>query len=317
MLLTVTPNAAIDKTFQVERFEIDRVHRPQGVRTVAGGKGVIVARVAHALGERVMATGFLGGRTGKTIAHSLRDLGIPDRFVPTREESRTCIAVIDLETHTQTEINEPGPRVTPEEVEALERRFESLLGEGVTQVALCGSLPPQCPPTLYADLIRAAQSRGIPCALDSSGDALAHGIAARPNLLKCNRHELRAVLPDLGSDLPDLARAAYRLIGEGIPTVAVTLGRQGAVAVDSGGAWFAEPPPIRFVSAVGSGDSFLAAFLAAQQRGESLARRLEWGTAAGAANAGVAGAGYCTRSEIERLLKQTRSQRIQMDGAGV
>ncbi|MBW3623744.1 MAG: 1-phosphofructokinase family hexose kinase [Armatimonadetes bacterium] len=317
MLLTVTPNAAVDKTFQVERFEMNKVHRPLGFRAVAGGKGINVARVAHALGEPVMATGFLGGHTGEFIADSLKEIGIPARFVSTREESRTCIAVIDLEVHSQTEVNENGPNVTPEEVAALVQRFEELLEEGVTQVALCGSLPPQCPSTFYADLIRIAQDRGISCALDSSGEALANGFKARPDLLKCNRNEFRAIVPDVGVDLPDLVRACAALLGDGTRTVAVTLGAEGAVAVDAEGAWFAAPPPIRFVSAVGSGDAFLAAFLHARRSGESLPRCLEWGTAAGAANAGVVGAGYCTRAEIERLAPRTQSQRIQLPLSGV
>jgi 1-phosphofructokinase family hexose kinase len=310
MFLTVTPNAAIDKTFLVERFEMNAVHRPLEFRAVAGGKGVIVARVAHALGEPVTATGFLGGHTGEFIADSLRELGIPARFVTTREESRTCIAVIDMSVHSQTEVNENGPHVTPDEVDALERRFGELLDEGVTQVALCGSLPPDCPETLYADLIRLAEARGVPCALDASGAALARGIAARPNLVKCNRLELQAVLPGPGEDLSGLVGAARSLLVGGTQTVAVTMGGEGAVALDAEGAWFAEPPPVRFVSAVGSGDAFLAAFLSARRRGESLPRCLEWGTAAGAANAAVMGAGFCTRPEIERLLKQTRSRRV-------
>lgn len=317
MLLTVTPNAAVDKTFQVERFEMNQVHRPLGFRAVAGGKGVNVARVAHALGMPVTATGFLGGHTGEFIADSLREMGIPARFVPTREESRTCIAVIDLEAHSQTEVNENGPNVTPDEVDALHRRFAELLDEGVTQVALCGSLPPQCPTTLYADMIRAAEARGIPCALDASGEALAEGIKARPNLVKCNRHELSFVLPEIGEGMEEIACAARSLLVEGTQSVAVTMGSAGAVSVDSGGAWSAEPPPIEFVSAVGSGDAFLAAFLYARKCGEPTAQRLEWGTAAGAANAGVVGAGYCTRPEIERCLKQTRSRSIQVRGGGV
>jgi 1-phosphofructokinase family hexose kinase len=310
MLLTVTPNAAVDKTFLVERFEMNTVHRPLEYRAVAGGKGVNVARVAHALGDPVTATGFLGGHTGEFIADGLREMGIPARFVTTREESRTCIAVIDTTVHSQTEVNENGPHVSPEEVDALKRRFAELLDEGVTQVALCGSLPPRCPETLYAGLIRVAEARGVPCALDASGAALARGVTARPNLVKCNRLELQAVLPDLGEGLSGLVRAASSLLVGGTQAVAVTMGGEGAVALDAEGAWFATPPPIRFVSAVGSGDAFLAAFLSARRRGEPLSRRLEWGTAAGAANAAVMGAGYCTRPEIERLLKQTRSRRI-------
>jgi 1-phosphofructokinase family hexose kinase len=317
MLLTVTPNAAVDKTFQLEKFEINRVHRPTGFRAVAGGKGINVARVYHALGGEVTATGFLGGHTGEIIADSLKEIGIPARFVTTEEESRTCIAVLDLSSHSQTEINENGPHVTADEVDALLHCFVELLEEGVTQVALCGSLPPQCPETLYADMIRAAQSRGIPCALDASGEALRQGIEARPNLVKCNEMELRgALLGDL-EGANDLLSVMRSLLVGGTQQVVITMGERGAVAVNAGGAWECTPPPISFVSAVGSGDAFLAAFLYAQERGESIPNCLVWGVAAGAANAAVMGAGFCTRPQIEALRRITQSRRIQSAGFGV
>lgn len=317
MLLTVTPNAAVDKTFQLEKFEINRVHRPTGFRAVAGGKGINVARVYHALGGAVMATGFLGGHTGGIIADSLKEIGIPARFVDTEEESRTCIAILDLSSHSQTEVNENGPNVTPDEVNALLERFVGLLSDGVTQVALCGSLPPQCPATLYADMIRAAQSGGIPCALDASGEALRQGIEARPNLVKCNQLELRGALAHIGPSFDDLLTAMRSLLVMGTEQVVITMGERGAVALNAEGTWESVPPPISFVSAVGSGDAFLAAFLYAQERGEPFPSCLEWGVAAGAANAAVMGAGFCARPQIEALRQKTKSRRIQTAELGV
>jgi 1-phosphofructokinase family hexose kinase len=264
----------------------------------------------HELGGPVIATGFLGGHIGEMIADSLGEIGVPGRFVETAEESRTCIAILDSSSHSQTEINENGPNVAPAEVAALEERFAELLDEGVTRVALCGSLPPRCPVSLYADLIGIAKRKGIPVALDASGEALRLGIESRPDLVKCNQLELRAVLPLFGDDLPDLIRAARSLLGGGTRQVAITMGEEGAIALDAESAWFAAPPPISFVSAVGSGDAFLAAYLLAEDRGESHSSRLEWGVAAGAANAAVMGAGFCKRSEIERLRIQTRSRLI-------
>ncbi len=310
MLLTVTPNAAVDKTFQLERFEFNRVHRPVGFRAVAGGKGINVARVFHALGGPVVATGFLGGHTGRFIADSLEEIGIPARFVPTRGESRTCIAILDTGAHSQTEVNENGPLVSEAEVSALRRRFTALMDEGVTRVALCGSLPPGCPDTLYADLIQESRARGVVVALDAAGAALCAGVSARPNLVKCNRLELASVLPKLGETPEEIAIRAASLLGGGTEAVAVTLGQPGAVAVTPAGAWFAESPSVSFVSAVGSGDAFLAAWLFHEARGELAPALLEWGVAAGAANAEVVGAGFCLPPDIERLRVGVQSRRI-------
>jgi hypothetical protein len=119
LILTVTPNAAVDKTYTVENFTIDRVHRPASWRIVAGGKGINVARVYAELGGDAMATGFLGGHNGDFIRESLRTEGMKHDMVHTAGESRVCIAVLDPVNKTQTELNEVGPEISREEVDLL------------------------------------------------------------------------------------------------------------------------------------------------------------------------------------------------------
>jgi 1-phosphofructokinase family hexose kinase len=244
------------------------------------------------------------------IADSLKEIGIPGRFVETHGESRTCIANLDLTTHSQTELNENGPHVSPEEVAALLRQFEELLGDGATDVALCGSLPPGCPASLYAEMIALAKAKGIRSALDASGEALKLGAEARPHLVKCNLTELRYLLPDAGDSPEEIACAGRSLLAGGTQEAAITMGAKGAVLVTEAGAWFAAPPPIQFISAVGSGDAFLAAYLWARENGEPPDSCLEWGVGAGAANAAVMGAGFCAKPEIVRRREKTQSRRI-------
>lgn len=310
MILTVTPNAAVDRTYRIDGFALDRVNRPSEAFTVAGGKGINVARVYQTLGGRAIATGFLGGNNGRIVADSLEREGITNACVPVTGETRLCIAVVDPTTGTQTEINECGAEVGTEEVDQLIQRVDSLLTQPLTQtptqslkqtltqtefefVVLSGSLPPGVPPTLYADLIAVAHRAGVRTVLDSSGEALRQGLYARPWMVKPNRAELAALKIDSAQAL----QSEYN-----IPIVALTHGSEGAVLVAEGEVWCATPPPIEFASAVASGDSFLAAFLWAWNHfNNDPASALRLATGAGAANAAVIGAGFCTRESIFAL----------------
>ncbi|MCS6830869.1 MAG: 1-phosphofructokinase [Armatimonadota bacterium] len=300
-VLTVTLNAAVDKTYRVEGFCLDRVFRVEAGRVVAGGKGINVARVLHTLGVPVVATGFLGGHNGAFILDSLKQEGIPGDFVWTQGESRVCLAVIDPVAGTQTELNEIGPEIRSEEVSALEQKMAQLLPQ-FAYVTLSGSAPPGVPADFYARVIRLGRNAGVKMVLDSSGALLKQGVEAIPWMLKPNRVELAAIFGQEPADVPEATEMACQLVAKGIEVIVVTLGKQGAVWVSADGAWFAQPPEVEFVSAVGSGDSMLAAMLYAMIEGMSPPDILRWGVAAGAANAAVFGAGFCTRGQIESLV---------------
>lgn len=300
-VLTVTLNAAVDKTYRVEGFCLDRVFRVESGRIVAGGKGINVARVLHTLGVPVVATGFLGGHNGAFILDSLKHEGIRGDFVWTQGESRVCLAVIDPIGGTQTELNEIGPHIHPSEVADLECKLADLLPR-FAFVTLCGSAPPGVPADFYARVIRLAHAHGTQVVLDSSGELLKQGVASVPWMVKPNRVELSHVFGREPRDEHEAVEMAHRLREKGIAVVVTTLGKQGALLVSEEGAWLARPPEVEFVSAVGSGDSMLAAMLYAVTIGMAPPDVLRWGVAAGAANAAVFGAGFCTREQIEVLL---------------
>lgn len=309
MILTVTPNAAVDKTYRVENFELDRVNRPSEEFTVAGGKGVNVARVYRTLGGEAVATGFLGGIQGKLLAKALANEGMPDAFVRVRGETRLCIAVIDPKHGTQTEVNERGPEVTARACKALRNRLQTLLSQhSVACVVLSGSLPPGAPDKLYAELTELARRNDTRVLLDASGAALREGLKARPWMVKPNRFELESLTGKPVQELADVRKAADSLIESGIGIVAATLGSEGALLVTADGAWRSLPPKIEFASAVASGDSFVAAFLWEWLHGEcpgSVVNALRLATGAGAANAAVIGAGFCTRDSIVELAQHS------------
>lgn len=307
MILTVTANPCVDKTYRVENFTLDRVNRPSLAHTMAGGKGVNVARVYRTLGGDATATGLLGGLNGKIVAESLAADGIVNAFHHTHQQTRVCIAVIDPVTGTQTEINEPGPDLGAKETSDLCDHIEGLLSnKSYDYIALCGSLPPGMTTNIYSRIIQIARRKGVPSVLDASGDALSAGIMAQPWLVKPNRFELEEFLGHSVESERNALDAAQALHHEcGISQVIVTLGSKGALLVNSEGGWMAKPPAVQMASAVASGDSFLAAFLWAVLRKENWGTALKMGVGAGAANAEIIGAGLCSRADIQKRASQT------------
>ncbi len=297
MILTVTPNAAIDKTYIVEGFGLDRVHRPSETRTVAGGKGINVVRVLKELGKTGMATGFVGGRNGDLLIESLNRENLKHDFVRVAGESRLCIAVMDPKSGTQTEVNENGPEISPEEVGRMLDKIRDLV-PGKDFIVLCGSVPPGVPTTFYGDIIEIARKVNVPAVLDTSGEHLREAVKAAPYMVKPNVTELSQLAGRELVTLEEISRAAKSLSQYGVTLTAVTMGRSGAMLTDGVHSWKATPPEIEFASAVGSGDSFVAAFLHSIINGEPLPEALAMGTAAGAANATTFGAGFCSKDSI-------------------
>lgn len=302
MIFTITPNIAIDKTYVVDGFQIDRVHRPLEQHTVAGGKGINVARVYRTLGGEALAGGFIGGKSGVTILSMLNDEGLPHQFVNVGEDSRLCIAVMDQQTNTQTEINENGPNITGDELQSMLDLTERLCKQ-FDAVVMCGSCPPGVPYSFYGDIIDIVRRSGRLSLLDASGEHLAQAVKHSPDIVKPNQLELSHILGKPLTSLQEVANGALDVSHRyGIGKVVVTLGADGCIATDGKAVWKATPPPIKFASAVGSGDSFAAGLLFALGNGETLPQAIRLATAAGSANAATYGAGFCSQCSIIELL---------------
>src|SRR5438270_1091823 len=169
MIITVTLNAAIDKSLSVPNFKLGRRHRTVEQRTTAGGKGVNIARTLKELGQPVIATGFAGGTTGTHIVEQLTEESILNDFVRIREESRTNTSVLDPTTGEQTEINERGPHVSEREVELFRDKL-IYLARGAAIVVFAGSLPRGAAPDLYATLIRELERVDSIAGVDTAGE---------------------------------------------------------------------------------------------------------------------------------------------------
>ena len=304
MILTVTLNAAIDRTVAVPNFRLGRRHRSVESRTVAGGKGINVARALNLLGRPVIAAGFVGGPTGARVLEQLGEESVLTDFTAIAAETRINLAVIDPTSGEQTEINERGPAVSPEEVQALFDRIAYLAG-GVKICVLAGSVPPGAGDDLYARLIADLGRRGIPVVLDAEGEAMLEGVRAGASMVTPNEREAEELAGQEFEDRGDLAHGVLELVRLGATEAAITRPDGCVAAVGEGNSrrlLEVHTEPLEPVSTVGSGDAFLAGYVAARYEGRSPEECLAYGVACGAESTQHFGAGTVDRNQVERLL---------------
>jgi 1-phosphofructokinase family hexose kinase len=303
MIVTVTLNAAIDRTLTVPNFQRGQRHRASAGVTLAGGKGINVARALKLLGVPVVATGLVGGTTGTRIVEQLTNEAILNDFVHIEGESRTSTAVVDPTGGTYTEINEWGPAVRPGELEMLLEKLRYLT-QGAELVVFAGSLPRDVEPDFYAQVTRELTRRHIQVALDTEGQPLTLGVEAEPYLVSPNQAEAEALVGQEFHDDEDFRIALDSVAEMGARNVLITT-EQGCLALlreDRDALRYrAVAPRVDPVSTVGSGDVLLAAFIAARHGGRPGEEALRAAVAAGAASTLEVGAGRFDARQAGRL----------------
>jgi tagatose 6-phosphate kinase len=303
VIVTVTLNAAIDRTLTVPNFQLGQRHRASQGLTLAGGKGINVARALKRLDVPVVATGLAGGRTGTRIVEELTAEAILNDFVRIADESRTSTAVVDPTTATYTEINEWGPHVEPDELTILLEKI-NYLSRGADMVVFSGTLPRGVEESFYADAIRELNRRNVRAVLDSEGTPLRLGVEAEPFLVTPNQREAEGLVGQEFRDDEDYLMAVDRIADMGARNVLITsesrsfgLFREERKRVRLR----AVAPQIEPISGVGAGDVLLAAFLAARMSDRPLDDSLRVAVAAGAASTLEVGAGRFDPREASRL----------------
>jgi 1-phosphofructokinase family hexose kinase len=304
MIITVTLNAAIDKSLSVPNFRLGMRHRTVEQRTMAGGKGVNIARTLKALGQPVIATGFAGGGTGTRIVEQLTEESILNDFVRIREESRTNTSVLDPTTGEQTEINERGPSVSEREVELFRDKL-LYLARGAAIVVFAGSLPRGVEADIYAALIRDLERSEVTTVIDTDGEPLRQAVRAEPDVVSPNVLEAEELVGHEFSGEEERSLVVREIAALGPREAIMTLpdGCFAQVLVNGQPTVKrARIAPREPIAKSGSGDAFLAGYLAARYEGRAPDQCLRFGVACGAESTGRLGAGLIDPREARRLM---------------
>ena len=315
MIITVTLNTALDKTLEVPNFTPGRRHRTVDQRTMPGGKGVNIARAIKRLGQPVIATGLAGGATGSRIVEALNDEAVLNSFVRIREESRTNTAVLDPTTGLHTEINERGPAISPQELDLFREKL-MYLARGASICVFAGSLPWGVAPDIYADLIRYVRKLGVTTIIDTDGEPLRHAVRSEPEVVSPNELEAEELVGHEFNDADDRASAVAEMVRLG-PREAIMTVPDGCFAqvLDESGSpalYRVSVEPLEARSPIGSGDAFLAGYVAARYAGRPVVDCLRFGVACGAESTQHIGAGILEPVKVDRIFDTVRAERLSL-----
>lgn len=285
MIVTITPNPSLDRTYELGTLVPGEVNRASHDRLDPGGKGVNVSRALTAAGHRTSAVLPLGGLSGQLLADLLHRQGIDVAAVAISGDTRINVSIAE-DGGSLTKINAVGPELSAAESAALlalvrdAQKTGQGTGSDVQWLACCGSLPRGLAPAWYAEVVAQVHSGGARIALDTSGPALLAALSARPDVVKPNREELAEAVGRPVRTVGDAVDAAGELRERGAQQVLASLGADGMLLVAEE-SWYGSAPVAAVRSDVGAGDASLAGFLGAGGTGpEALVAALAHGAAA-------------------------------------
>jgi len=304
-IVTVTLNPAIDRTLHLANFTLGQVNRVDSERTDPGGKGVNVAKVIKALEHSVLVTGFLGTNNANVFQDYFKKEGIDNQFVETPGDNRVNIKIVDTEQDLVSELNFAGITPSTADLDQLQTTLRKL-AEHHKWFVLSGSLPPTVPTDIYAQYITMLHEYDCNVILDTSGPALAAGIAAHPFAVKPNLPELSQLMNSPMDSDQEILAAIKHLLNQGISKVAISLGGDGSLVADCNQILRAKAPIVPVCSTVGAGDAFVAGFSVGQARNLSLADSVRLASAAAGAAVALPGTQAGSLIEVNKLIPKVQ-----------
>lgn len=258
MVLTVTINPAVDKTYIIENFRAFSINRAQRIIYNAGSNGINVARVLKQVSRDNLVLGFVGGQNGKVLLSELASDGIKEDMVRVEEETRLNVKIMDMNTHKTTEVNEPGSPVSQSKHDEFIANYKKHL-EDCETVVLSGSILPEMNRREYFDLVRFAKQRGIATFLDCDGSLMKAGLEAGPTYIKPSYREFCDLLGKDELTEDEIISESKKIISNyGVKNVVVSRSEKGSIGVSEDETYVIKPPNIEVLSTVGAGDAFMA-----------------------------------------------------------
>ncbi len=308
-IATVTLNPAVDRTVSIPNFKAGKVNRVEREQSDAGGKGVNVASVLADYGFSLAVTGFLGAENSYIFEQLFDRKKIEDRFVRIAGRTRSGIKIIDEVNQETTDLNFPGQAPTEGDVAQLFQIVEELAVD-CHWFVLAGSIPAGLNPNIYGELVKLIKRQGRAVALDTSGEALRQALPATPTLVKPNIDELQELVGRPLETQAAVIQAAQSWLGQGMQTVVVSMGAQGAIFVEAGEVVLAQPPKVTVKSTVGAGDAMVSGTVAGKVQGLALAECARLATAFSVSAISQVGSGLPSLETIENFKSQVNLKRL-------
>lgn len=282
MIYTVTLNPSLDYVVDVDDFVLGRTNRAVSERLYAGGKGINVSFVLKNLGFESTALGFSAGFTGEEIKKQIQERGITENFITVLNgQSRINIK---LRGQQETEINGMGPDIEKEHIQQLLKKL-SVLSPG-DYLVLAGSVPMKINNTIYYDILKTLDKKGIKAVVDTTGDLLLNVLKYHPFLIKPNIHELSELFSTEIKTKEEVVQYGLKLQDMGAQNVIVSMAGDGAVFIcENGEIYKSEAPKGVVKNSVGAGDSMVAGFLAGFCETKDFAKAFKMGVCTGSASA--------------------------------
>lgn len=310
MILTFTPNPAVDKTVFVDELDIGTFMRAPRYTCIAGGKGVNVSRTIKTLRAPTHAMLIVGGHTGRQVVEMIEESdGIETIPVWVESPTRTITTVLETSIHRQTAFFEPGSRVTEKEAQEVKDAFVKALDDA-SLVTLNGTVPDPAIRSLHRELLRETKKRDVRTILDSHGPEFVEAMDEAPFMIKPNLKEAQEALGCSIKTDAERMQAIDAFHRRGIELVVLSLGKEGALISNGTERFQAMPPPIEEVNAVGSGDALVGGFAVGLYRGLSLEETAALGVAAGCVNAMSWDIGHYRQGDVEELKPRVKIKKM-------
>lgn len=305
MIVTVTLNPSMDKTGNLTNYEHGGVNHITDVIRDAAGNGIIASKTLQALGkDDCIATGFLGGINGERIELILESMGIKSDFVKIAGDTRTNLKIVE-DNGFVTEFNEPGPIVNPSDVQALKDKILNYAGED-TVFLFSGSIPRNCPDSIYAELTEEVKAKGSKVVLDVNGELMKTSLRAKPDIIKPDKQEIEAYYDmEFSVSEEGLIDMGNRIINEyGVGVVCISRGAIGALFITSDKCYRCPALKVETHSTVGAGAAMDAAFALGLQSNCSLEESIKLAMAISAGSVTTKGTKSASKEKINSLIGQ-------------
>jgi 1-phosphofructokinase len=300
MIYTITFNPSLDYIASCEDFRLGETNRVSKEIIFPGGKGINVSIVLSNFGMDTTALGFLAGFTGEEIKRLIVEKGIRNEMIPI--DHGFSRINIKLRSKEESELNGMGPAIDDEAIRELYEKLDELTDKDI--LCLAGSIPSSMPSTMYSDIMKHLQGRGIRIVVDATRDLLMNVLEYKPFLIKPNNHEIGELFNVKLTTRDEVVPYARKLQEMGAVNVLVSMAGEGAVLIDeNGNVYQSEAPKGKVVNSVGAGDSMVAGFIYGYLKYQDYEQAFRYGLATGSASA--FSEELATIDEVRELYKET------------